>query len=291
MAENDSLRFATQTPKRFALYVRVSTNRHKCRSCNRLFPMEDHIPSPICPKCGSGDIEQGQKPDTQLLPLRAYARAHGGVEAEEYVDQGYSGAKTSRPELDRLMTDAKRRKFDAVVVVRFDRFARSVPHLIMALEEFQTCGVHFVSLSEAIDTSTPMGRMVFVVVGAVAELERALTIERIHAGLDRARRHNKRLGRPVRIVDRDRVCALYKTYRSVRKVARMTGVSKDKVASIVSLDANATAKTEEILRLYAACEPLAKIAQKVDLEKNRVAAILSGHNEAALAQGLATLTV
>jgi DNA invertase Pin-like site-specific DNA recombinase len=92
----------------------------------------------------------------------------------EYVDIGISGAKESRPELEKLMVDARRRRFDAVLVARCDRFVRGVRHLVMALDEFNSLGINFISLSEAIDSSTPMGKMVFTVIAAVVELERSL---------------------------------------------------------------------------------------------------------------------
>ena len=164
--------------KRAALYMRVSTKGHR------------------------------QTTDTQALALGDYA-AHRGFEIiGEYRDEGISGSKDSRPALDRLMKDARARKFDVVVVARFDRFARSVSHLLRALEEFSHLAVDFVSLSESIDTSTPMGKMIFTVLGAVAELERNLIRERVMMGLDRAKRQGKTLGRPRTLVDRDRVVAL-----------------------------------------------------------------------------------
>jgi len=126
----------------------------------------------------------------------------------EYVDIGISGTKEKRPALDRLMADAHRRKFDVVVVWRFDRFARSVSHLLRALETFQALGVEFVSLSEQMDTSTPTGKMVFTVLGAVAELERSLIVERVKAGLRHAKAKGKRLGRPRKIVDAAQVARL-----------------------------------------------------------------------------------
>jgi len=126
----------------------------------------------------------------------------------EYVDTGISGIKEKQPGLDRLMSDAHRRRFDAVIVWRFDRFARSVFHLLRALETFWVLGVHFVSLSEAIDTSTPAGKMTFTVLGAVAELERNLIVERVRAGLRNARAKGKKLGRPKRILNAQRISAL-----------------------------------------------------------------------------------
>ena len=127
---------------------------------------------------------------------------------EEYRDEGISGSKDSRPALDRLMKDARARKFDVVIVARFDRFARSVAHLLRALDEFSHLGVDFVSLSESIDTSTPMGKMIFTILGAVAELERNLIKERVQMGLARARRQGKRLGRPRVEVDPLQVAGL-----------------------------------------------------------------------------------
>ena len=115
----------------------------------------------------------GQDPEMQLRELREYCHRRGWTVVVEYVDAGISGAKEKRPELDRLLADAHRRHFDAVVVWRFDRFARSVSHLLRALETFRSLGIEFVSLSEQVDTSTPAGKLVFTVLGAVAELERA----------------------------------------------------------------------------------------------------------------------
>jgi len=143
----------------------------------------------------------GQDPTMQTRELKEYCERRGWKIVGEYVDTGFSGAKEKRPELDRLMADAHRRRFDAVVVWKFDRFARSVSHLLRALETFKALGIEFVSLSEQVDTSTPMGKMVFTVLGAVAELERSLIAERVRAGLRNARAKGKKLGRPRRRVD------------------------------------------------------------------------------------------
>lgn len=181
--------------KRAALYMRVSTKGH------------------------------GQTTETQALALRDYAGHRGFEIIEEYRDEGISGSKDSRPALDRLMKDARARRFDVVIVARFDRFARSVSHLLRALEEFSHLGVDFVSLSESIDTSTPMGRMIFTVLGAVAELERNLIKERVHMGISRARKEGKQLGRPKRIFDRETARTMLQNM-SVREVARQLGVSR-----------------------------------------------------------------
>jgi DNA invertase Pin-like site-specific DNA recombinase len=141
------------------------------------------------------------------------------------VDVGISGAKDSRPELNRLMADAHRRRFDAVVVWKFDRFARSVSHLLRALETFKALRIEFVSLSEQVDTSTPTGKMVFTVLGAVAELERSLIAERVRAGLRNARAKGKRLGRPRVPVDATQIAHLRAQGRPIRDIAAQLGCS------------------------------------------------------------------
>jgi DNA invertase Pin-like site-specific DNA recombinase len=157
--------------------------------------------------------------------LREYAQARGFHLVNEYVDIGISGSKDRRPELDRLMKDARQRRFDAVLVARFDRFARSTRHLVFALEEFNALGIHFISLSESIDTSTPMGRMVFTIIAAVAELERSLIQERVLMGLDRARKQGKTLGRPRISLDAARIAALRAQGHSWSEISSETSLS------------------------------------------------------------------
>ena len=148
----------------------------------------------------------GHRPVTlQTRELEQFAQARGWRVTGQYVDAGVSGAKDSRPELNRLIADAHKRRFDVVCVWRFDRFARSVSHLLRALEMFKALGIDFVSFSEQMDTSTPAGKMVFTVLGAVAELERSLIVERVRAGLRNARAKGKRLGRPRLPVDAARI--------------------------------------------------------------------------------------
>jgi DNA invertase Pin-like site-specific DNA recombinase len=142
----------------------------------------------------------------------------------EYVDVGISGTKEKRPALDRLMADAHKRKFDVVVAWKFDRFARSVSHLLRALETFQALGIEFVSLTEGVDTSTPTGRMVFTVLGAVAELERSLIVERVKAGLRNARAKGKKLGRPKVILDVSKIAKLRAQGIGWKKISRELGV-------------------------------------------------------------------
>ena len=150
--------------------------------------------------------------------------------SDEYVDLGISGSKDRRPALDRLMKDARARKIDGVLVTRFDRFARSTKHLVTALEEFQALGVDFVSLGESVDTSTPMGKMIFTVLGAVAELERSLIKERVAMGLERARREGKTHGRPKRIFDREKAQQLREEGKSYREIGKILGVNKGTIA-------------------------------------------------------------
>ena len=161
----------------------------------------------------------GQDPSMQTRELREYCQRRELEVANEYVDTGICGAEDRRPQLDRLMADAHKRRFDVVAVWKFDRFARSVSHLLRALDTFRVLGIEFVSLSEAIDTATPAGRMVFTVLGAVAELERSLIVERVRAGLRNARAKGKRLGRPRVIVDARRIAALRAQGLGWKKIA------------------------------------------------------------------------
>src|SRR5712692_9291558 len=170
----------------------------------------------------------GQDPKMQLREVRDYCVRRGWEVAREYVDVGISGAKEKRPELDKLLADAHRRHFDAVVVWRFDRFARSVSHLLRALDTFRALGIEFVSLSEQVDTSTPTGKMIFTVLGAVAELERSLIAERVRAGLRNARAKGKRLGRPTKQVNTAQVVALRASGRSWRRIGAQLGISAAK---------------------------------------------------------------
>jgi DNA invertase Pin-like site-specific DNA recombinase len=173
----------------------------------------------------------GHGPDVsmQTRELRQFAEVRGWTVAGEYIDAGVSGAKDSRPELNRLMADAHKRRFDVVCVWRFDRFARSVSHLLRALETFKALGIDFVSFSEQMDTSTPAGKMVFTVLGAVAELERSLIVERVRAGLRNARAKGKQLGRPRVVVDAARITRLRAQGRSIREIANELGYSRSLV--------------------------------------------------------------
>lgn len=167
----------------------------------------------------------GQSPEMQLVELREYAARRGWLVTEEYVDHGVSGAKESRPALNRLMADAKQRRFDVVAVWKLDRFGRSVAHVVVALAELEALGITFVSLKDNLDLSTPSGRFMFQIVAAFAELERAMIQERVRAGLQNAKRKGKRLGRPPAAVDRARIARLRATGASLRAIAGQIGVS------------------------------------------------------------------
>jgi len=179
----------------------------------------------------------GQDPTMQTRELREYCERRGWTVTGEYVDIGISGTKEKRPELDRLLGEAHRRRFDAVVVWRFDRFARSVSHLLRALETFKSLGIEFVSLSEQVDTSTPTGKMVFTVLGAVAELERSLIVERVRAGLRNAKAKGKSLGRPRIAVDSARIAALRSRGLSWAKIGEQLGLGEGTVRRTAAVSA------------------------------------------------------
>lgn len=179
--------------------------------------------------------QHGQDVETQLGALREWAKGRGLRIVDTYADRGWSGAKEKRPELDRLMRDARTGRFEVVAVARFDRFARSVKHLLTALDEFSALGIHFASLGEQIDTSTAAGRMVYTVLGAVAELERELIRERVRLGIARARRQGKRLGRrPSVMIDEKAVAqAAKRKGATIAGVARTYGIARSTVRAIV----------------------------------------------------------
>src|ERR1700674_2978033 len=187
---------------RVAIYARVSTTNH------------------------------GQDVTLQTRELKQFAEARGWHMVDAYIDTGISGAKDSRPELNRLMSDAHKRRFEVVAVWRFDRFARSVSHLLRALETFNALGIAFVSLSENVDTTTPTGKMIFTVLGAVAELERSLIVERVRAGLRNARAKGKTLGRPRVVVDAARIAALRAQGLSWAKIGDQLGASEGTIRNV-----------------------------------------------------------
>jgi DNA invertase Pin-like site-specific DNA recombinase len=185
-----------------------------------------------------------QSCELQVRDLRTYCAARGFELVREYVDVGQSGAKDSRPELNKLMDDARKRQFDVVICWRFDRFARSTKHLLSALEEFRGLGIQFISYQENIDTSSALGQAVFVIVSAVAQLERDLIRERVSAGIRNARANGKVFGRPKSTVDRVRIFELKAQGRSLRQIAADLGVGygtvRERLQSAVRSDAGAT---------------------------------------------------
>jgi DNA invertase Pin-like site-specific DNA recombinase len=197
--------------KRVAIYVRVSTSNQTDYGEHRT---------------------HDQDPEVQAEPLREMVRQRGWEFVRVYSDR-MSGAKERRPDLDRLMMDAKRGRFDVVVVWRFDRFARSVKQLVMALEEFRSLGIDFVSHQEALDISTPMGKAMFTIIATMAELERSVIRDRVVAGLQHARRHGTKSGRPVgrprAVFDRAQAFELRRAGWSWGRIARKLGTS---VASV-----------------------------------------------------------
>src|SRR5579859_5527741 len=160
----------------------------------------------------------------QLRDLKTYCTARKLTVFREYIDVGESGAKDSRPKLNELMDDARKRKFDAILVWRFDRFARSTKHLLLALEEFRSLGIQFISYQENIDTTSPLGQALFTIVSAVAQLERDLIRERVTAGIRNAKANGKKLGRPKSAVDREQILELKAQGHSLRQIAAKLGV-------------------------------------------------------------------
>ena len=187
--------------KKCALYVRVSTP-------------DQHI-------------------ETQLYDLRKLAAQRGFEVSREYCDRGISGSKTKRPGLDAMMADARRGEFAVVLVAAFDRIARSTKNFLEIVDELQELGIEFISAREAIDTSGPMGRMFLTMVGSIAELERSLIVERIKAGMRRARLEGQRLGRAPLDVDRDALVRDRLAGMSLSTVSKKYGVSRASVVRFV----------------------------------------------------------
>ena len=181
--------------------------------------------------------DKGQDTDVQLRELREYAKQRGWTIAGEYVDQGVSGSQDSRPELNRLMLDAKQRKIDVVLVWKLDRFGRSLKHLINALAELEARGIAFVSLRDAFDLTTPAGRLMFGVVAAMAEFERDLIKERVKAGIANAKAKGRRVGRKPVALDRAKLVALHSEGRTIREIAAALGCSRSLVHKTMRVSA------------------------------------------------------
>lgn len=200
--------------KRAALYLRVSTTL----------------------KARNGADAYQQDPAVQEAPLRTLATQRGWTVAAVHVDR-ISGAKERRPGLDALMAGARRGEFDVVLVWRFDRFARSSRQLVLALEEFGGMGIDFVSHQEALDTSTPMGKAMFTIIAAMAELERNIIRERVVAGIEHAKvngtKSGKPTGRPEAIFDRYLAREMRNQGMSWRKVAAAVGAPESTVRTVL----------------------------------------------------------
>jgi DNA invertase Pin-like site-specific DNA recombinase len=185
--------------KRAVIYVRVSTTN----------------------RAAKGDGFE-QNPEVQEVPLRQMIAQRGWTLVRVYSDR-MSGAKENRPGLNGLMQAARRGEFHVLVVWRFDRFARSIEQLVLALAEFRSLGIDFVSCQESLDTSTPMGKAMFTIIGALAELERNVIRERVIAGMEYARQHGTKsgndIGRPRRVFDRAEVVRLRENGLSIEKIA------------------------------------------------------------------------
>jgi DNA invertase Pin-like site-specific DNA recombinase len=174
-----------------------------------------------------------QHPETQLSELRQFAANRGFQVTGEYTDHGYCGARARRPELDRMMDDARRHKFDVLLVWACDRLARSTKHLLQTIDELNGMGVQFLSQREAIDTEGPLGRAILVIVSAMAELERCILIERVRAGMRRARLEGRQMGRARLDVNREQIIRDRRSGMSLTQVAKKHGVSRASVCRLV----------------------------------------------------------
>jgi DNA invertase Pin-like site-specific DNA recombinase len=171
----------------------------------------------------------------QLREMREYAVRRGLEIINDYTDHGIFGSRESRPRLNRLMADAQQRRFDAVLVWKVDRFGRSLRHPVNVLAELGALGVAFISLRDNLDLSTPSGRLMFAVIGAIAEFERSLIQERVRAGLLNARAKGQQLGRPHRIVDRDTILRMKAEGASLRQIAKQLGIGYGTVRARLQL--------------------------------------------------------
>lgn len=173
-----------------------------------------------------------QHPENQLHDLRALAAQRGFQIVGEYTDR-ISGAKAKRPGLDAMLADARCGKLDVVLVAAFDRLARSVRHFLEVLDELNHLNIEFLSLREQVDTGGPLGRAMIVIIGAIAELERSLIVERVRAGMRRARLEGQRLGRPPLTVDRDALISDRRRGQSLNQLAKAYGISKASVVRVL----------------------------------------------------------
>jgi len=199
-------------------------------------------------------LDKGQDTEVQLRDLRSYAQTRGWIIVDEYVDKGQSGSKDRRPELDRLLKDARKRKIDFILCWRLDRLGRSLKHLILTLDELQSLGVGFVSYHENLDLTTSTGRLMFQLLGAFAEFERNLIKERVKAGLNHAKAKGVKLGRPSPGYDRDELIRLRSSGLTIRDIAQRLNLTKSFVHKTLSnypsqtLDKAATETAEMLVQ-------------------------------------------
>jgi DNA invertase Pin-like site-specific DNA recombinase len=185
-----------------------------------------HVISRVAIYARVSTLNQGQDPGLQTSELREFAERRGWAIVGEYVDRGVSGSKDSRPAMNELLNAVHQRKCDIVLVWKMDRWARSLRNLVNSLADLESRGVAFVSLRDNVDLTTPSGRLMVQIIGAMAEFERALIQERVKAGLRHARARGKRIGRPRIVVDGRQVAALRKTGNSWSEICKQTGLSK-----------------------------------------------------------------
>src|SRR5690348_16590861 len=189
-----------------------------------------------------------QHAETQLLDLRQLAAQRGFDIVHEYTDQGISGARARRPALDEMLRDARHAQFDVVLVWACDRLARSTRHFLEVLDELNHLGIEFISYREALDSSGPLGRAFVTIIGAIAELERNLIIERVRAGMRRARLEGRRLGRRPLDLDRNAICQDRNRGLSLRQIAKAHGISRATVSRILAHNNKETSAPAEQLR-------------------------------------------
>ncbi len=173
-----------------------------------------------------------QHPETQLLDLRQMAAQRGYEIVNQYVDR-ISGAKARRPGLDELMRDARRGRFDVVLVWASDRIARSVKHFLEVLDELNRLNIEFVSFREQIDTGGPLGRAIVVIIGAIAELERTLIVERVRAGMRRAKLEGRHIGRRPLELNREAILQDRRRGQSLGQIAKAHRISRATVHRVI----------------------------------------------------------
>jgi DNA invertase Pin-like site-specific DNA recombinase len=174
-----------------------------------------------------------QNPETQALDLRQFAAQRGLQIVETYTDHGVSGTKARRPALDKMMEDARRHRFDVVVVWSCDRLARSTKHLLQVLDELNGFGIQFLSQREAIDTEGALGRAIIVIVSAIAELERSLIVERVKSGMRRAKLEGRQIGRSRLDINREQVVEDRRSGMSLTVVAKRHSISRASVCRLM----------------------------------------------------------